>query len=285
MWVITRLTLMIILLLFASIANASVVYPSVIDIKATQGQSENIDINVQNNESEEKQYAIELVNVTLGNEEDEYAFSDLGDEKKSWFELNNQNFSLLSQEQRNVEIIFTPDENASSETFIVGVNIIEEPIEGGQISVRTGIMTLLFITVGDDVPYNVKWVDYQIKVDKFTNEINSYLTVENLDAGILQPDGVVQIKNIFGKVTEEAILNPELKRIPTGQIRTFIVNQSLPWALGPYEISLYVMPWDNAEVYSTSQTVWLYSWKSLLVIGFVSLMIIVIWRYARRSKT
>jgi len=283
MWVITRVFFSFLILFFALPAHASVVFPSAVDVQVMPGESKQIEIGVKNTEVTDRSYTVEIVGVDLGQEEGDYSFYNLDENKRSWFSIVDSQFSLVSQEERTVDIEFLPSQDAFSETFVVGVQIIEEPVDQDQISVRTGIMSLIFITLGDDVPYDVQWTDFQISSDIFTGEVNSYLTIKNIDKGTLQPDGVIQVKNIFGRISDESILNPELKRIPEDQVRTLPVNQFLPWAVGPYKLSLYVQPWQNAEVFTVSKTVWFCSWRVISVISAILLLFILIWSYARRA--
>lgn len=283
MWVITRVIIPAILLFIAFPAHASVVFPSVLDVDAVQGEPQTIEINVKNTQATENTYSIEIIGVELGQEEGDYSFYNLDEEKKSWFSINASEFSLISNEERAVEINLSPNQTAKSEVLVVGVQIIEEPIVEDRISVRTGIMTLLFITVGNDIQYDVDWTDFQTSESLFTGEISSYLTLKNANIGVLQPDGVIQTEDIFGRLIDEAILNPELKRIPEGQVRTLVVDQQLPWAIGPYNVNLYVTPWPGAEVFVTTQTIWLCSWRSLLVVIITIIILLLAKRYARRS--
>ncbi|MFH1611133.1 MAG: hypothetical protein ABIA83_00835 [Patescibacteria group bacterium] len=282
MWVTTKIFLVLFVVFFASSAQAAVIFPSVIDVSAMPGESQQIKIDVKNTDLDNRSYLVEMVGVDLGQEEGDYTFYNLDETKKAFFSINTPEFLLVSQEEREIEIDFSPSQEATSETFIAGVQIIEEPEVGGQIYVRTGIMSLLFVTLGGDIQYDVRWTDFQTSINAFTGEINSYLTIENTGSGILQPDGVVRVTDILGRVRDESILNTELRRIPAGQIRTFSIYQELPWAIGPYKLDLYVKPWPGADVYTTTETIWLCSWRVVALFVGLMLMIAIVLGYVRR---
>ena len=284
MLVITRvITFIFVLLCTSNIAHAALLFPTVQDIAVEQGEKEEFEIVVQNQEEVSKLYSVDFIGVGLGEQEGEYEFFELSESQKGWFSSELSSFELVSGEVREFAVEVSPDTNTEAQSFVAGVRVVESAVGDSGISVQSGFITLLFITIGDGILEDVEWLSFESEDTLSFGDLNAYFTVRNSGDRFAQPQGFVSLLSWTGNVVSKFDINPEFKRVVKGQDRTFAISIDTDWAFGPYEIRIDAQPWVDGDVYSDSFIIWFFSPRiiGLVVIGLI--ILVLIWRYAKRS--
>ena len=264
MWVSTKAVLTTFVCIFAlglaGQASAIGISPTVADVDVLPGEIIDHTVKVLNDQDDVITYDIELLGVELGESSAEMSFFDLSDREKTWMVLSDSSFSLAPGETRDVSVKVTPYAGQDSTTRVLGVKITEASGESGGVRVGNGFISLIFLTIGDELFEDYELLDFSI-VRNVAGElpVSFLLTIRNSGDRILQPQGEVSMRNLFGNVITSIELNPEARRISSGQAKTFISSWAKDHArlppLGIYHVELEMSSWNGGEAFTQTRTI------------------------------
>jgi len=261
-------------------AHATSLSPTVSDISVNQGGSAEQVFLLDHQENDVIEYSVELVGMQLGSGPDDVTFYELSDEVASWFTISNTFFAVAPGAIADITVSISPPTNTPSTVEVVGLQVVGLSRATGSVNIASGIIGIMFITVGDDVPSSGLLLDFSSSKTGLQLPATFHATFRNEGVRILQPEGTVTIKNMLGGTVIVLPLNEELRRIPGGQERTF----SATWgedseqgfisqlrsevgqlAVGFFSVELHAELWDGGDVVRDLITIFLFPWRFLLI--------------------
>lgn len=282
MWAITSTFIVFLACLWLPLqAQAALLYPDVLDVAVDAGESAQVQIILQNDQNSQRSYDVDFIGVELGDQVGEYGFFELGPEVIDWFDIEQDSFTLVSDEFRVLNIQIAPPVSTNDQSMVVGVRLIEHAEFSEGIDVQSGIISMIFLTLGDDIYESVEWIDYDADRTISFAHAQVFSTLRNNGDRFAQPLGKVFLESWTGRIVAQYELNPEMKRVAGGQERTFAIDIDNPFGIGPYKVTLSAQPWENGPVHSDSMVIWFFSpiTTLLIILGLIALLII--WRYAK----
>lgn len=264
--------------------HASGISPSAGDVQARQGDAARHVITVVNNEEDKISYSVRPIGVELGKVTTDVSFYELPDSLASMVTVGNSRFDLDPGEEKEVEIVLAPQDDAESQAFVLGVQVVEEASGSSDVQVGGGFVSLVFVTIGEDVEEGYEFLDFSASREFATElPISFALTLRNSGERIVQPQGSVDIVSIFGKTVDSFDINPADKRVSAGQTRTFVtVWDGRPGVLGAgiYRVRLRVAPWVHGEEFMQELTVVYAPKRTVLLLSAFFILFILISRYS-----
>jgi hypothetical protein len=240
-------------LAFCQNVQASSFSPTVIDIAVMPGQTAEYRITIENTDSKTTHYQVDPIGIVLGENGQDMQFADLSEEVRAWFTFSEVALDLLPGETREVGVYIAPHSNIKHQSLTVGMLVTEQFEQGSDIHVSEGFVSLVFLTIGDDILQEVSILDYSVS-NQFSNAlpISFFVTLKNDGEQIVQPVGAIHIKSMFGKEVAMLEINPKMNRVAHEQTRSFSAVWSdrstiLP-PLGVFRAVFSVEPWNDGEV-------------------------------------
>ena len=222
---------------FVHIAFAASV-PSARDIRAIPGAKSSIEIPVENTSSTSSMISIALMSVSFTDGSDQPVLEKLHSDIASWLSLSKDSYNLISGEKASVILsvlapLDTPDQ-------VVSVALVATETLPGQISLSHGSATLIFISVGDEMP------DGQCISFSETDPSMTNISIMNSGRGILVADGQIVLRGPLGIRFAQTDMNPVHHRILSHQIRSWnVAPPAIPWwAFGSLSFDL-----ENTNLY------------------------------------
>lgn len=266
-------------------AHAMGVGPTVVDVWLEPGTEKQFMLTVKNTSQETQRYAVAFTGIQLGASVEDLAFTPMPSELVAWFDVESTSFQLIPNESREVAVRIVVPANAASDLHTIGIQIAGEPAADGSVHVQSVFTTLVFLTVGSQVEQGAQLVEFAATTDVDSATPSAFLTsVRNVGEGVLQPTGMISVKNIFGMTVDELLVNPDGDRLVPGQVRTFASawgergNQETfvarlreewrPLRIGVYSATLSLQPWADSEVMTMKERVVIIPWRTV-VIGVV----------------
>jgi len=195
--------------------------PTAVDLSVIQGNQADQIFLLGNEKNVVKTFRIELIGIQFGSHADELSFLPISDDQKAWMTLTPSFATLEKGQVAEIALRIAPYAHVESGLYPVGIQVVEEASDNSGVNVESGVVALAFVTVGNDVQTSGELIDVSLSHTLLAKPITIHTTLRNTGAGMLQPQGTVQIKNLFGHVVEEFSLNEHARRIPPDQTRTF----------------------------------------------------------------
>lgn len=133
----------------------------------------------------------------------------------TWITLSESEFSLGPQETKTIDFTIQVPENAEvgdhAGTIIIQSNEPKEKVEGSGLQISTRVGARIYITIPGDIVRELKFTEFVLK--RGDEKTILFLTLVNNGNVRIRLKGNIEIKDIFGKVTD--ILNiPEREVFP-----------------------------------------------------------------------
>ncbi|MFH1712391.1 MAG: hypothetical protein ABH846_04115 [Patescibacteria group bacterium] len=281
--------------------NATSIAPTVIDLAVTQGMEVVTQITIINDSEDTKNYTLSMIGVDVGTSPDNMTFFELDEDTASWFDLSQSNLQLAGNEELEIELMITPSLVAPSQVVTIGVQILENVEASSGVGVSSGFISLVFITVGSDLEENFELIGFSFSpkiAASLPIEFNA--TIQNRGQRVVQPEGLLEIDNIFGKTVKRIEINPNFNRVTQDQIRTFNMtwgegerNQNFfkglkqeieTFHFGVYRTSVEFRPWINGETISAKKTLIIIPWRTVSVALLLIFSGITLIKWQRAAK-
>ncbi|MBP6942624.1 MAG: hypothetical protein KBB55_01120 [Candidatus Buchananbacteria bacterium] len=196
----------------------------------------------------------------------------------SWIRPAVTQLQLAAGESRDVpfEVIVPPTADAGGVYLALVVETQTMATQPGAANIRTRVGALIFLTVLGDIKRSLTIENFAATALRGQLPVSFTMTLNNTGTVHLQPEGSVVIKNAFGNVVAAVPVSEDQITILPGSQRTLKVTglasstlfstlASLP--IGPWQTYAEVTLTDGTTIQSVPQTVWLYDWRLLAVIG------------------
>lgn len=274
----------------AQVAQAGTIAPTVADIVVMPGESASVEISIINDQPETTIYSLEPVIVNVEASSEELSIRALSDNEKAWITLSENAIMVEAQQASVVTVSIAPPADLEPQVMIIGVEIMAESTASGGVNVRSGLMSLVFATIGTDIAGQAAILDFEAMPD-FTSHlpVEFYLTVENQGERIVQPRGQINIRNLWGQTVAALEINPNEHRLVSGQVRTLEIiwgqedqtqgffhelkQELAEWRCGYYRLEAQATPWPGAAELTASSAVIIWPWRTCLVALTVVLLI------------
>lgn len=265
-------------------ARAITIEPSSNDLSVMPGASDSVVFLLANNDLQPKTYHLDVVAVSIDETSDAPSFYNLPTSLSSWVSVDPAIISLESQTASEITLTLTPPADASPRVQIFGLRAVADGEGAGSVSVREGIIGLLFVTVGAGQEGSGELIDFTVSEGGLTNQfVTFYITVTNTGETVIKPSGTISIQNIFGQLAETLEVNPDQKRLVPGQTRTLAVSWQPKFATGFYGADLN---FDETSLVSGQghQSAFVVSWRLLLVCLFIFGVVLIVWGRRRKKQ-
>lgn len=239
-------------------ARAESLTPLVTDVYINPGESAAIDVVLSNDQDSEMTFDVLPVKVDLGNEANDLQFSQLDAEHQSWIQFEQNVVTVPARGEVTAHVVLTPSADALDQEFVFGIEFLEKKPSNSQVGISKGYVSLVFATIGSDIPSSFSLIDFSEEQGTDHSNRTFSVTIQNHGERIGQPNGTIEITNIFGKTVAALNLNPEYRRIPSGQFRTFLVDwsrsSSIP-LIGIFHVKLRAVPWSHGDELTDELTI------------------------------
>lgn len=256
--------------------------PAVLDVGVVPGEETSTSFSFQNTSSVEKKYSLDLLGVTLGPAEGDRAFFELSEEEKAWFSLLESRFILAGGASRTVPISIHPPAGIPPQVFVLGVRVLEEAQLNDGIALHEGAIELVFVTIGSGLEPDLSILSFEypsIFGLRFPQQM--VVTMRNDGEGVAVPTGSVVVTNLFGAVHEYP-MNPQGKRVPPGQTRTWSVETPLRSLASLSTVSL--VGEDGLMIGEAHRVVVMSPWVLGGIIGGAILFVVATVRWRKRQQ-
>ena len=303
MSVITRSLFIVTLLVGAfsitGTAVAASVSPAVTDVSLGEGEGSEIEFVIFHDKPRPVEFALDFLSVDLGMSVEEMTFSELNSHVSSWLVLNDPYVVVEPGEIKTIKVGIQIPANEKSQVQTLGLRVIELQDGPDAINVQSGLVSLIFLTVGDDFTDRISLLDFSTsKKISSTLPVSFHATVRNEGQRILQPRGSVTIRNMFGGIVSSYAVNESERRIPNNQQRTFgvdwgekpgatasqdisntsttnggfikeLTRETEQFVIGFFKAELVLEPYSGGENITATTSVFIFPWRFILVVTVV----------------
>lgn len=259
--------------------------PAATDLTVRAGESGDVTFYAKNDTTEGRTYALDLYAVTFA-DDGSPAFAPLAERYASWFTPDAETFVLTAGEERAITLNIAPPADAASATVTAAAVLREEQGAGSGVTIDTAISGLIFVTVGD-VPTEATLLQFSSS-SLFVGRLPvTFSAIFRNDAErILQPWGVVMVRDMFGSEVAVLDLNLGKYRVLPGRARTYEVvwqkgretggffaelwREVADRQVGVFTATLIAEPYPGAPTPVTATArVFLVPWRTMLVCAVV----------------
>ncbi len=250
-------------------AFAFQIEPMAHDIWLTDEGEYGYEIAIQNDSNETKNYELNIRKVELKDGE-VASISTISASESEWFSITPSAQIPAGEGQIQVLQVNIPA-SAIEGTLVYAVEV-KELASNSQLAVNTSILSLIFITASpEQASSTVEITNTRIqKPKKESPYFQAEFTAVNDGSGVIQPQGTVELKNMFGKTLASSQINIANRRVLPGEERVFIValdGMSRSTLFGRYTVELEVRAWPRAAEVVHEFRVWQFSPNALALVG------------------
>lgn len=225
--------------LSATPARAMSLSPSILDAAIAPGETVSTSFALTNTDKEEKQYSVDLMRVTLGSQEGEMTFAPLDAASADWFDVKDASVTLAPGATKEIAIHIHPPASALSQVFVLGIRVTEQSKSEVGVVLRSGAVELAFLTIGEGLSPQIQILSFDFP-PRFLMAFpsRSAITIRNDGNGVGIPDGSFVARDLFGSIIGNFPLNPEGRRVPPGQTRTWFIETPISGWINSYTLDL-----------------------------------------------
>lgn len=271
--------------------------PDAVDIALTAGTPHIQEVKIVNDGEAAVRYDLTLWGIEFGETADELQFVPVEAAQADWFSFSATSIEVPAKSESAVQVTISVPADVTSDTATYA--LVAQEVGNGEapgISVKTGLASLFFVTLGTGqaAELDIQAFDALPKKATFL-PIRFAALLKNDGEGNVQPAGQIVIKNIFGREVAALPLSEIPRRVPAKTSRVFAVtwgsepeNKGLlsefkNFHLGPYSAQLQVMSADGQSVLTETTRVVLFPWRAVaLSVGVLGLVLFIFWQGKRR---
>lgn len=197
--------------------------PSVADVVLEPGESDVLEFYIENTSSQEHEYGVSLYGVTFDDESGEPKFGPMQAEVASWVSVDTYAFSLAPSASRSLELTVAIPASADTTTATFAA-VVRESVDDTGMYLSSGVSSLVFVTIGSPSTAAIV-TDFRSR-PFFAAHLPVTFSVDIANKGerVVQPYGIVRVRDIFGRTMTSLEFNSVLRRVPVGLTRTFDVQ-------------------------------------------------------------
>ncbi len=311
-WVILILVIMGLAFIATPKAQAITLIPPTLELGLTPGQTANTVIKLFNETPDMVQLFTEARNFTAKNDTGQPDF-DFNAEPlglSTWMEVEAGPIIIASGERYEVPVTINPPDNADPGGHYAALFFTSAAPEEGQVKVASKIGTLILANVEGDVQEAGNISEFIVDDDQsMFNRLPVGFTARFQNTGNihLKPVGAIEIKNIFGSITDTLEFNASKGATLPKTTRKYEViwekgiinatgenfwsdfwqeykNERSNFAFGKYTAVVSITAGTNDSVTDTAEIgFWVLPWRVILVWSLVIIIgiILVIWLFKR----
>lgn len=274
----------------AEIKNDFVLGPGKIEITGDRGQKAAREMYITNRTSKSLTFKIEIEDF-IGSRNPEETVVLLGDQKgpyslKDYIHPEISEFTLKSKQRMILPVQITVPEDAQPGglygTLLISTVPSPDEIQkeagmttGGNVNI-TRLGSLIFVRVKGDVKEEGALKSMVTPKGKFfqSGPIVFDLLYENTGNVYLNPYGIIEIKNIFGKKIDEIKVDPWFAMPDSLRLRELKWGEGKKMLMGMYTAHASINRGYQNIIDKADASFWVFPWKILLA-GFGALLLVI----------
>lgn len=268
--------------------------PPLLNLKADPGQVLKAEINVRNVTKDSLVVKAQFEDFVASGEDGQPKILLESDEQspysiKDWIS-SPSDVTLKPGERKTIKVDISVPNDAGPGGHYGVVRFTGTPpeLEGTGVSLSASVGTLILVGVSGDVKESAKIVELFAERNGKKSGVFEYgplnlvLRVEN-DGNIhFQPKGTLQVTDTFGRTVFVSQINQDARNVLPGSIRKFEQLMDKKYLFGKYNLKADVVYGDNGQITSQTVTFWVIPYK--LIIGFILLLVILIFGFRQYNK-
>ncbi|MCH8821673.1 hypothetical protein IID23_04110 [Patescibacteria group bacterium] len=224
-------------------------------------------------------------------QDDSYTYS-----LASWVKISTEGIKLEPNESSALNFIINVPADAEPGGHYAGILFGTSPpkVGGTQIAISNKVGSLILVRVAGDAKEQANVEEFSTPKSFLENgPVLFTVRINNTGSVHIQPKGVIEIKNTFGKTVNTISINENSANILPQSIRAFLDGDgnNLNWnpsglTIGKFTATLTLTYGDPAQNLTTSTSFWIVPWKILLVLLLtiiitILLLVLIIKKYNR----
>lgn len=276
---------------------ATRVEPDSTDISITPGTPFVQSVKMVNENDRAVSYVFSIWGVEFGETADELQFVPVDAEQAGWFSLSAPSIEVPAQGEGEIAVTFAVPAEVESEVQAYALVAQEQgSSEVPGVSVRTGLASLFFVTIGEGQQAQLEIQAFEALPKQTTFlPIRFAALLKNEGEGNVQPAGQVVIRNMLGRAVATLPLSEVPRRVPAKTSRVFAVTwgsepegkgllaEVKNFHIGPYSAQLEVLSADGEAVLTQNTRVVLFPWRTVaLGAVLLAILLFILWQGKRR---
>ena len=289
------------LLAFPFCMQAAAVSPATLDLVGNRGETVDSSFTVINAQSTDQTYFFDTLSFSAKDNsgEPQFANKKTTDELAKWIQFNSDQIVVPAQSKADIPFSIHIPADASSGSFQSAITVSGAPSEivatnGAVVEAKTAI--LVFLTVNGDTIKKAALLDFTSNAQKMQSNLNQTLTfrIQNQGNVYFVPTGRVEMRDMFGRLLYQTIVNEDKSRVLPNLTRSFttsVIDQSKGWittiqnqasifAMGPITTTLHLNPGDGFQPIQSTSSFWYVPYQllatllvaiAILLLGYYSL--------------
>ena len=193
----------------------------------------------------------------------------------SWIKISTEGIKLEPNESAALNFNITVPANAEPGGHYAGILFGTSPpkVGGTQIAISNKVGSLLLVRVAGDAKETATVEEFSTPKDFFENgPVPFTVRVNNTGNVHVQPKGVIEIKNTFGKTVATFPVNEDSANVLPQSIRAFLDGENnINWnpsglTIGKFTATMTLAYGDPAKNLTDTVSFWIVPWKILLVL-------------------
>jgi hypothetical protein len=287
-----------------TVVDALTFTPERIDTQVYPGVPHKVELTLFNEASESISVALEPVLLDIidaASGQASFLLNSAGDPSLSWLSVTPNQFVLVSGEQRNVIVeVLAPE--TSSGSLMAGIAASFRSVrsgEGGDISVIAVTGPYIFAEVlskDSVVQGDIEFIRSTGGSKWFSSQpVSLEVSFANRGNVHLKPQGVIEVRDIFGRIHDQITINEEQRTVLAETSRTFDIiwgghaeerisnfkREFQKPLIGPFRLTV-TMTYGEDAIDTTQLTLWAVPWRSLVLLSTISIGIVAARRRLKR---
>ena len=282
---------------FAQAAAGIQIRPAVVEDNVKPGDTYKFSLTVTNTSSVDKDFYLEAQDIKGIDDGGQPIFADPGQatgyEISSWMNLPAGSIHVTAGQSATIPLSLKVPSNATPGAHFGAVFVEDRPNTPGQNGAGVGfnVGTIVSLRIAGDIHEEARIREFSTgKVVYGSTNVDFSTKIENLGNVLIQPHGVIQITDMFGKVAGTVEVNNSAASVFPASMRGFAATwQSDSFAFGRYEaVGSFVFGQDGRQTITGMTSFWILPLKPIMmllggVLAIVILMYVLIRSYIKRK--
>jgi hypothetical protein len=273
------------------------VRPAIIEDKADPGETYRFNVTVTNVSGGDKKFYLNAQDIKGVDEGGRPVFATQGEttgyELSSWISFPESSISLKSGQSTTVPFSVKVPSNASPGAHFGAVFVEDRPVKPDESGAGVGfnVGTIVSLRIAGEIREEARIREFSTsKIIYGTADVAFNTKIENLGNVLVQPHGIIQISDMFGRQVGSVEVNNSAASVFPASIRSFSGEwKSDTFGFGRYEaIGSFLYGDDGRKTITAATSFWILPLKPLLmllggVLGVVVLMYVLVRVYINKK--
>lgn len=275
--------------------RAAAVSPATLDLSGNRGEIIDSKFTVINAQSTDQTYYLGTLSFSAKDHSGEPQFASVktNDELANWIQFSSDRINVPARSKVDVPFSVHLPADAKSGSFQAAITVSSAPSEivatnGAVVEAKTAI--LLFLTVNGESIKKAALLDFTTNIKGIQSNLHQTFVYRLQNQGNVYfiPNGVIEIKDIFGRVVYKIDANADKSRVLPNSTRSFmasvddtsqgwmqiIKNQSRLFVFGPLTSTLQLNFGDGFPSVHASTSFWYVPYQLLVTVLIVIMAVI-----------